>query len=221
MNKRICYLRARRTPASAVLSAPRRHWFLAFAAISLRVLRCPLLAGWEARADVSFPSAACSSGCCCSSGRCVWLPCRSPQPTPPPSCCLITAVLQLRLGASPSIVLATPPPSSSAKGTLVGAGAALPAPAREWDQFQNGCVTWHPGAPSLWRLQLFCLPSSPRTELCSPLQTAAILLLRVLQVCRLSCTQKQIVEASLWCLPASRTAVFYWCTGADAQATFV
>lgn len=106
-----------------------------------------------------FLSAACYSSCCCSSGssRCVYLLC----PPPPPSCSLITAVRQLCLGVSHSIVLAPPSP----KGALVGVGAALPVPAHETGLVPNLCDTWHLGALSALCLRLFCLPFLPGQSL--------------------------------------------------------
>ena len=73
---------------------------------------------------------------------------------PPPSCSLITAVRQLCLGGSHSIVLAPPSP----KGAPVGVGAALPAPAHERDRFQITVILGTYVAQSMLHLRLFLSP---------------------------------------------------------------
>ncbi len=157
-----------------------------------------------------FLSASCYSSCCCSSSRSryVYLLC----PSLPPSCSLITAVRQLCLGGSHSIVLAPPSPI----GAPVGAGSALPAPPSVKGLASNHCDTWLVGALSRLRsrLSVSFLPGQRLQQ--SLQQTGAILLLLTQPVCLPLLHSNQIVEPSLKCLPASlschcRSVPCKWC----------
>lgn len=139
-----------------------------------------------------FLSAARYSSCCCSGGRsrCVYLLC------PPPFCSLITAVRQLCLGGSHSIVLAPPLTCRCSCGCWLR--SARPNP---WKGLSpNHCDTWHLGALSRLRLRLSVSFLPGQSLLQSLLQTAAILLLLVLPVCLPLLHSNQIVEPSLKCL---------------------
>lgn len=72
-----------------------------------------------------------------------------------------------------------------------------------WGRAPNHCDTWHRGALSRLCLLLSVSFLPGQSLLQSLLQTAAILLLLVLQVCLPLLHSNQIVEPSLKCLPAS------------------
>lgn len=141
-------------------------------------LNCP-----EINSDLSCPSVFLFSSfllsrCCCSSSRsrCTYLLC---SPSSPLSCSLISAVRQLCLGGSHSIVLAPPSPI----GARGAAGVVLTRSTLWKGLAPNHSDTWHFGV--LGRLHLWlCVPFVHRqSSLHSLLQTAAILLLPALPVC--------------------------------------
>lgn len=144
-------------------------------------LNCP-----EINSDLSCPSVfpfssfpLSHSRCCFSSSRsrCIYLLC---SPSSPLSCSLISAVRQLCLGGSHSIVLAPPSPI----GAHEAAGVILTHSTLWKGLAPNHSDTWHFGVLGRLHLWLLCVPFVHRqSSLHSLLQTAAILLLPALPAC--------------------------------------